>query len=43
MSFTVSPAVTFREIDLSLVVGEEISSVGSFASKFTWDRLMKYH
>lgn len=36
MSFTVSPAVTFREIDLSLVVGEEISSVGSFAGKFTW-------
>lgn len=36
MSFSVSPAVTFREIDLSLVVGEITSTVGSFAGKFVW-------
>lgn len=36
MSFTVSPAVAVREIDLSLSVGEEVSSLGAFAGKFGW-------
>lgn len=36
MSFSVSPAVTIREIDLSTVVGDEISTVGAFAGKFVW-------
>lgn len=36
MSFSVSPAVTVREIDLSTVVGEQVSTLGSFAGKFVW-------
>jgi hypothetical protein len=36
MSFSVSPAVSFREIDLSLVIGETASSIAAFAGKFKW-------
>lgn len=36
MSFSLSPAVTIREIDASAVVGSEVSSFAGFAGKFNW-------
>lgn len=36
MSFSLSPGVTTREIDLSAVVGAAPSSLGAFAGKFHW-------
>ena len=36
MSFSISPAVTFREIDLTTTAAEEISSLGAIAGKFVW-------
>lgn len=36
MSFSLSPGVTAREIDLSAVVGSAVSSFGAFAGKFHW-------
>ena len=36
MSFSLSPAVTIREIDASAVVSSETSSFAGFAGKFNW-------
>lgn len=36
MSFSLSPAVTTREIDLSAVVGSAVSTFSAFAGKFHW-------
>lgn len=36
MSFSLSPGVITREIDLSAVVGAAVSSFGAFAGKFHW-------
>jgi hypothetical protein len=36
MSFSLSPGVTTRELDLSAVVGAAVSSLGAFAGKFHW-------
>ena len=36
MSFSLSPGVTTREIDLSAVVGAAPSSLAVFAGKFNW-------
>lgn len=36
MSFSLSPGVTSREIDLSAVVGASVSSLAAFSGKFNW-------
>lgn len=36
MAFSLSPAVTVREIDLSAVISSASSTLGAFAGKFNW-------
>lgn len=36
MGFSLSPAVVTREIDLSAVVGAQVSTLAAFAGKFQW-------